>query len=81
MGNFRIRGELIGKMEPDSIAQGAVVLRKRIKDSGPDTMWRVRTYLGVLSDAEAAHRELIDIQTALEKTEPADGEESTGGDE
>ncbi|MGL4420183.1 MAG: ATP-binding protein [Gemmataceae bacterium] len=63
---FTVHGHLIGtKASPSARSQGVVVLRKRIKESGPDTLWKVRDYLEVVSDAEAAHHELLTIQRQL----------------
>jgi hypothetical protein len=68
MGDFRIYGHLIGTMpSPKSKAKGAVVLRARIKDAGPETRWTVRDYLQVLEDTKAAHQELLSIYERLEK--------------
>ena len=38
----------------------------RIRKAGPDTLWKVRDYLEVLTDAEAAHQDLLAIQKKLE---------------
>lgn len=67
-GGFRVFGHLIGTKPPSSSrAQGAVVLRGRINKAGPETSWRVRDYLEVLTDTESAHQELLDIHGRLEK--------------
>ena len=64
---FMVHGHLIGKIaSPTSRSMGVVTLRRRIKHAGPDTPWRVRDFLEVLSDSQAAHQELLDIQKRLE---------------
>lgn len=64
---FQVHGHLIGtKASPTARSQGVVALRKRIKDAGPDSTWKVRDYLEVLRDAQAAHQDLLAIQKSLE---------------
>jgi len=64
---FNVQGHLIGtKASPAARSLGVVALRRRIKESGPDTPWKVRDYLEVLSDAHAAHQDLLTIQKSLE---------------
>jgi hypothetical protein len=66
MGGFKVLGHLIGtKASPKSQAKGAVMLRRRIDKAGPDTSWRVRDYLEVLTDTNAAHEELMTIHRNL----------------
>ena len=75
--NVQIHGQLIGSMAPDdSTARGAIVLKRRISESGPNTPWKVRDYVNVLEDTDAAHRELLEIRGQLNET-TADTE-STG---
>jgi len=70
---FQVHGHLIGtKASPKSRAQGAVILRRRIKESGPETPWRVRDYLEVLRDTQAAHEELLEIYRRAEQAAEAD---------
>ena len=65
---FQVQGHLIGsKALPKSRAQGAVVLRRRIKEAGPDSTWRVRDHLEVLTDTKAAHEELLAIHRQAEQ--------------
>lgn len=67
---FVVHGHLIGtKAPPDSRAEGVVTLRSRIRKAGPDTLWRVRDYMEVLTDAEASHQELLAIQKRLEEAD------------
>lgn len=75
MPGFQVHGHLIGtKASPQSRARGAVVLRGRIKGAGPDTAWRVRDYIEVLGDTQAAHEEFLAIHRENEQragdTEP-----------
>ncbi|MCC6124355.1 MAG: ATP-binding protein [Pirellulales bacterium] len=73
---FQVHGHLIGtKASPKSRAQGTVILRRRIKESGPDTPWRVRDYMDVLRDTQAAHEELLDIYHRIEKAAAEDDED------
>jgi hypothetical protein len=70
---FQVHGHLIGtKASPKSRAEGAVILRRRIKESGPETPWRVRDYLQVLRDTQAAHEELLEIHRRTEQAAEAD---------
>lgn len=72
---LRIHGHLIGSHAPDNArGRGVVVLRRSIKKAGPDTPWRVRDYMEVLEDAEAAHLELLETQRRAEEQE-ASGED------
>lgn len=64
---FSIHGHLIGtKASPTARGQGVVTLRRRINEAGPDTQWKVRDFLEVLKDAEAAHQDLLTIQKRLD---------------
>jgi len=55
-----VRGQLIGSRGPSaSKARGVASLRKRVKDAGPDTPWKVRDFTEVLTDTRAAHQEFI----------------------
>jgi hypothetical protein len=70
---YQVHGHLIGtRASPKSRAQGAVILRRRIKESGPETPWRVRDYLDVLRDTRAAHEELLEIHRRAEQTAAED---------
>jgi len=70
---FQVHGHLIGtKASSKSRAQGTVILRRRIKESGPETPWRVRDYLDVLSDTQAAHEELLEIHRRAEQAADTD---------
>jgi len=61
--NFKVEGHLLGTMAPStSKAAGVLSLRGRIKKAGPLTQWKVRDFLEVLTDTQAAHEELISIQ-------------------
>ncbi len=71
--SFVIHGHLIGTMgSPNSKAQGIVTLRGRIRKAGPETMWRARDYLEVLTDTQAAHQDLLTIQKKLEDAAAAE---------
>jgi hypothetical protein len=62
MAGFQVQGHLIGsKASPKAKAEGAVILRRRIKEAGPETPWRVRDYLDVFRDTQAAHEDLLKI--------------------
>lgn len=75
--NMRIEGQLVGSMpKPDSKAEGAVVLRGRVRKAGPESMWRVRDYLHVLEDTESAHNELLSIQRDASEREAAEEQHS-----
>lgn len=57
-----VRGQLIGSRGAvTSKARGIASLRKRIKDAGPDTPWKVRDFTEVLTDTQAAHQEFISL--------------------
>jgi hypothetical protein len=59
---LKVEGYLIGtKPKTKSTAPGAVVLRGEMKKAGPNTPWRIRDYLEVLVDTEAAHNELLKV--------------------
>jgi hypothetical protein len=65
---FTVHGHLVGtKASPTARSQGVVVLRRRVKEAGPDTPWKVRDFLEVVNDAEAAHQDLLTIQSKLEE--------------
>jgi hypothetical protein len=67
---FTVHGHLIGtKASPQSRSAGVVVLRRRIKEAGPDTPWKIRDFIEVLSDAQAAHQDLLAIQKQLEEAD------------
>lgn len=73
-GGFQVFGQLIGtKPSPKSNAQGAVVLRRRVKEAGPQTSWKVRDYLDVFIDTQAAHEELLEIHKKLEEADEDNG--------
>jgi len=66
--DVRVHGHLVGsKVSRPSRAEGVVALRGRINKAGPETAWRVRDFMAVLKDTEAAHRELLEIQKQAEK--------------
>ena len=70
---FQVHGHLIGtKPSAKSKAEGAVILRSRIKKAGPDTPWRVRDYLDVLGETQAAHEELLEIHRHAQKIADTD---------
>jgi hypothetical protein len=74
---FQVHGHLIGtKASPKSRAQGAVILRRRVKESGPETPWRVRDYMDVLRDTQAAHEELLEIHRRAEQAAEAEDDGS-----
>ncbi len=75
--NMRVEGQLVGSMpKSDSRAEGAVVLRRRDREAGPESMWRVRDYLQVLQDTESAHNELLSIQREASEREAAEEQNS-----
>jgi len=66
--HLEVRGHLIGSFAKDnSVAKGVVVLNRRRREVGPETPWRVRDYLGVLKDTDAAHHELLAIHRRVEE--------------
>ncbi len=74
-----VEGHLIGTMPlPTAQGEGARLLRSRIQEAGPSTAWQVRDYLTVLTDAEAAHQELLDAYEQRGATaEDADEDDSS----
>lgn len=63
--NVKVEGHLIGSLAPStSRADKVLALRRRIEKAGPTEPWRVRDYIDVLTDTEAAHKELLDVQAA-----------------
>lgn len=59
-GNIRVLGQLVGsKDDPNSKSEGALVLKRRIENSGINSPWRVRDYLEILEETQAAHYELM----------------------
>ncbi len=71
--DMRIEGHLLGSMPAtDSKAEGAVVLRGRIRKAGPEAKWRVRDYLQVLEGTESAHKELLSIQRSAAARDDAE---------
>lgn len=65
---FRVLGHLIGTLpSPTTRSKGATVLWKRMREAGPDASLKVREYLQMLNDAEAAHQELLDIHLRMER--------------
>ena len=65
--DVNVHGHLVGsKASPQSRAEGVVTLRRHIKKAGPDTPWKVRDFMDVLRDTEAAHHELLDIHRKAE---------------
>lgn len=74
-GNTRIHGHLIGsKASPKSKARGVVVLRRRIREAGPESPWAARDFMDVLRDTEAAHCELLEVHRRAEE-EASSGED------
>jgi hypothetical protein len=62
--NTKVEGHLIGTYaEPASRAASVMLLRRKLRESGPTVAWRVRDYLTLLNETEAAHRELLNIQS------------------
>jgi len=71
-----VEGHLIGSLAPPkSQARGVKALRRRIKQAGPNSSWSVRDYTKVLSDTDAAHRELLQVHERLEAAAREQGEE------
>jgi hypothetical protein len=67
--SIKVEGHLIGAhAHPNSRAESVLLLRREMRTNGPSAPWRVRDYLHLLNDTEAAHRELIDIQAAGDPT-------------
>ncbi len=70
----RVHGHLLGSLAPSaSRAKGVLGLRQRIKKAGPDCPWRVRDFLDVLAEVEAAHNELLEIHRRAEREAENDG--------
>ncbi|MEL7484294.1 MAG: hypothetical protein AAFN41_08055, partial [Planctomycetota bacterium] len=70
--DMRVEGHLVGsKADPKSNAKHVLTLRRRIRKAGADTQWKVRDYLDVLRDTEAAHQELLDARVD-DPQEPVD---------
>lgn len=58
-----VQGHLVGSLaSPQSRVRGAKQLRQRMKKAGPESPWRVRDFLDVLAETEAAHNEVLEIQ-------------------
>ncbi|MEM7247320.1 MAG: ATP-binding protein [Acidobacteriota bacterium] len=74
--NLTVHGELIGTMpRSDARGVGARLLRKAMDDAGPDTPWRVRSFVRVLKDATIAHEEFLAIQDELDDEQPSSEED------
>jgi hypothetical protein len=73
-----IRGQLLGSLaSPRSRARGARALRKRMEDEMPNSDWRVRDYMQVLSDTEAVHTEILQAHRKTEEAMEEEGEDTT----
>lgn len=59
--HIQVRGQLIGSLSTSKDAEGVVLLRRAIKESGANSKWKVRDFLTVLEDTEAAHQELLSV--------------------
>lgn len=65
--DITIHGHLVGSMpNANSRAEGAMLLRRKIRETGADTPWVVRDYLSVLAGTEAAHDEVIQVHRQAE---------------
>jgi len=72
-GGIKVFGHLIGtKASPQCRAQGRVVLRRHVKEAGPQTKWSVRDYLEVLEETAAAHHELLQVEQAVARRTKGD---------
>ena len=70
---FTIKGHLIGtKASPNARGAGIVTLRRRIREAGPESAWKVRDYMEVLTEARGAHQDLLDIQKKLDDAADAE---------
>lgn len=56
---FVIHGQLIGSLDTQSRGRLQLALKQRMRERGPEASWRVRDLVEVLTDAEAAHKELL----------------------
>lgn len=71
--HVKVEGHLIGSMPAaSSRAEKVVALRRRMRKSGPSEPWKVRDYIEVLKDTEAAHKELLDVQAAQPSSDDDD---------
>ncbi|HEV8321265.1 MAG TPA: ATP-binding protein [Myxococcota bacterium] len=60
--HIKVEGQLIGtRARGSSKARKVILLRSREDKAGANTAWKVRDYLEVLSDTEAAHQELLEV--------------------
>ncbi|HZV01330.1 MAG TPA: ATP-binding protein [Planctomycetota bacterium] len=67
-GNVIVHGQLIGSLASGkSKARGVLALRQKIRTVGQETLWTVRDYGQVLVDAEAAHREILEVQRSIQE--------------
>lgn len=70
---IKIEGHLIGSLAPPTArGEKVIALNRRIKKAGPNEPWRVRDYLDVLRDTEAAHQELLEVQAAAPASDDDD---------
>jgi len=77
--NVKVEGQLIGSLaSPTSRARGVNALRRRINERGPESAWVVRDFISVVSETEAAHKELIDIYNKAEQSFTIDDENENG---
>ncbi len=66
--SMRIHGHLVGSRAPvASKAKAVLALRGRIKKAGPDSPWKVRDFIQVLQETEAAHQELLEVHRRTEQ--------------
>ena len=78
---MQVFGQLIGSWaEPDATGKEQQALRRRVKREGRGSEWRVRDFVEVLGDAEAAHRELIEVYRKHHADDDADDETTDGVD-
>lgn len=56
---FAVRGHLIGMLDDDSTAQGVLALLERMQGTGPETPWRVRSFIEVLNETQQTHAGIL----------------------
>ncbi len=72
---MKVEGHLVGtRPKEKSNAQGAVVLKAKIRQAGPDCPWIVRDYLDVLEQTDQAHHELLRAYKSVQEGEELDDE-------
>ena len=69
----KVEGQLIGSFaSTESQAADVRLLRRRMRKAGPTEQWKVRDYLSVLTDTEAAHEELLAVRKDIKEEDDVD---------